>query len=67
MEQRMVRVFVRPKLRVSVPLNLRVRSDQPERMREVAVAELLIDCEEDRVLRAVLIGMVREGDKKPWR
>jgi hypothetical protein len=32
------RVFVRlPKLRVSVPLNLRVRLDQPERMREVAV------------------------------
>jgi hypothetical protein len=25
------------------------------------VAELLIDCEEDRVLRAVLVGMLREG------
>jgi hypothetical protein len=24
-------------------------------------AELLIDCEEDRVLRAVLVGMLREG------
>jgi hypothetical protein len=24
-------------------------------------AELLIDCEEDRVLRAVLVGMVRES------
>ena len=27
------------------------------------IAELLIDCEEDRVLRAVLIGMLREGDR----
>ena len=26
-------------------------------------AELLIDCEEDRVLRAVLVGMLREGDR----
>ncbi len=25
-------------------------------------AELLIDCEEDRVLRAVLVGMLREDD-----
>jgi hypothetical protein len=24
--------------------------------------ELLIDCEEDRVLRAVLVGMLREAD-----
>ena len=30
-------------------------------------AELLIDCEEDRVLRAVLVGMLREADQKPWR
>ena len=28
-------------------------------------AELLIDCEEDRVLRAVLVGMLREADR--WR
>jgi len=28
-----------------------------------AFAELLIDLEEDRVLRAVLIGMLREADR----
>ena len=28
-----------------------------------AFAELLIDCEEDRVLRAVLVGMLREHDR----
>jgi len=26
-------------------------------------AELLIDAEEDRVLRAALVGMLREGDR----
>jgi hypothetical protein len=26
-------------------------------------AELLIDCEEDRILRAVLVGMLRERDR----
>ncbi len=29
--------------------------------RSRAFAELLIDCEEDWVLRAVLVGMLREG------
>jgi hypothetical protein len=29
-----------------------------------AFAELLIDCEEDRVLRAVLVGMLREMSRK---
>ena len=28
-----------------------------------ALAELLIDCEEDRVLPAVLVGMLREDDR----
>jgi hypothetical protein len=27
------------------------------------LAELLIDCEEDRVLRAVLVGMLREMER----
>jgi hypothetical protein len=30
-----------------------------------AFAELLIDCEEDRVLRAVRVGMLRESERRP--
>ena len=29
-----------------------------------AFAELLIDCEEDRILRAVLVGMLREAERR---
>jgi len=28
-------------------------------------AELLIDCEEDRVLRSVLVGRLRESERRP--
>jgi hypothetical protein len=32
-----------------------------------AFAELLIECKEVRVLRAVLVGMLREADERPGR
>jgi hypothetical protein len=33
-----------------------------------AFAQLLIDCEEDRTLPAVLVGMLRETERRPdWR
>jgi hypothetical protein len=34
--------------------------------RDVAFAELLIDREEDRTLRAVLVGMLREATARTW-
>jgi hypothetical protein len=30
-----------------------------------AFAELLIDCKQDRTLRAVLVGMLRESERRP--
>jgi hypothetical protein len=36
------------------------RFDIPQEPKTRAVAELLIDCEKDRTLRAVLVGMLRE-------
>jgi hypothetical protein len=45
-------------------------SSAPERIGEFwsyppepPLAELLIDCEEDRTLRTVLVGMLREADR----
>ena len=44
--------------------------ERPDRIGELygnpktrTFAELLIDCEEDRVLKAVLVGMLRESDR----
>jgi hypothetical protein len=37
-----------------------------EHRRQQHTTELLMDYEEDRTLRAVLVGMLREGDSKRW-
>jgi hypothetical protein len=41
------------------------REATPSSPRPHALAELHIDCEEDRRLRAVLVGLLRDADREP--